>query len=200
MQCQSQDSRPDLVSRQPSIAVAVNVYQESVRQITECFERIATNLRDAKVAVFINGEDRPEVFALAARWAFTAIQGENLGTNCTWHLWWRRMVEFFGCTGCEICFKFDPDTMVDRRPKYFPRSPYFGKVDFNAAFNLFFVQGGVTGFSRSAIARVLDARVLEPAPEKIWLTVQLPPSVSFADDQLFAFALRHIGILPSPVV
>lgn len=178
-----------------TLAVAINVYAESVQQVDECFIRIARNLPEAKVSVFLNGEDRSDVRRLADQLGFKVRYGMNLGTNRTWHLWWQRMLEFFCNTGCDVCFKFDPDTMVDRPPVAIPNASYFGDLHYSV-YGFPFVQGGVTGLSIRAIKTIMNDQLLEPVGKKLWFTIRLSPNASFADDQLLALVLKHIDIVP----
>lgn len=179
-----------------SVAVAVNVHLEPGQQVYECLTRISSNLPGSKVLVILNGAQRPEVLELARAHGFMTYSGENLGTNHTWHLWWLRMLDFFIASSCDVCLKLDPDTMVDRTPATIPDALYFGDVHYNAEYDLSFVQGGITGFSRDAVHRILESQLLVPGPEKGWFTVPLRPGIALADDQLLAAALKHLDILP----
>lgn len=182
---------PERQTESIKISVAINVSRESVRQIKECLERIAVNLPRAEVAVFLDGVVRPEIEKLAHNHGFHCIPGENLGNNSDWNRWWIRMLTFFVYSNADVCFKFDPDTMVDARPVLIPTADYFGQVCGD------FVQGGVTGLSRSAVRRLLEFRLLERVPgrQRPWL--EEPRTQEFMDDQLIARALAHIGIFPS---
>jgi hypothetical protein len=179
------------------LAVAVNVYRESERQVGECLQRIYNNLSGAQVLVILNGDCREDVISIAKGYKFAVHCGENWGTNRRWHLWWLRMLEFFALSQADVCFKLDPDTMVDKAPSMIPDALYFGDVQYNESYDFPFVQGGVTGLSCAAVKRILETRVLIPGPEKEWFKLQLPKREAFADDQLLAACLRHIHILPA---
>jgi hypothetical protein len=178
------------------IAVAVNVYNEPIRQVEACFERICAHLPGASVAVFCNGLRREEIFTLAKYYRYSLTLGENLATNSTWNLWWKRMLEFFHQSGAEICFKFDPDTMVDANPKDFPSSDYFGTVWLSKRYRIPFIQGGITGLSRRAVDSLSQSGLLDlsnstavPFSQYQW--------DGFGDDQHLAMALAFLKIFPS---
>jgi hypothetical protein len=177
-----------------SIAVAVNVYRESGRQVEECLSRIARNLPTAAVTIFLNGGDRPDLTWIAAQHGFRVFKGKNLGTNETWHFWWLRMLCFFHETKSEVCFKFDPDTMVDAAPKAIPASDYFGSIWLSRRYRMPFIQGGITGLSKRAVCRLLDSGLLvrERAP------AVAEPWQGLADDQHLAVFLARLGIGPAP--
>ncbi len=175
----------------PSIAVAINIFKEPLRQIEECFLRIANNLPNAIVAIFLDGVDRPEVSSLARKYGFLPVISSHYGTNSTWNLWWLRMLYFFDFSKADVCFKLDPDTMVDITPNAIPKDHYFGDVHAGGSF----VQGGVTGISRVAVSIILDKKLLEPVvgEPRHWLT---RTEADFSDDRALGCLLRHIDILP----
>jgi hypothetical protein len=111
-----------------------------------------------------------------------------------WNLWWLRMLTFFRDSAADVCFKFDPDTMVDATPSAIPSCGYFGDVQ-RTFRGVVFVQGGVTGLSASTVAELLEARLLEPRAYKPWMDTVLLRQ-TFMDDQLLAAALKHLGISP----
>jgi len=178
-----------------TLAVAVNVYQEPRRQIEECLSRIARNLSTAAVTVFLNGRQRREVECVAEPHGFRVIEGENLGTNVTWSLWWLRVLRFFREANADVCFKFDPDTMVDASPKAIPSADYFGTVWLSRRYRIPFIQGGVTGLSRRAVCNLLDSSLL--ALEVPGASVVTEECQSLADDQYMAMALAKLGIRPT---
>ncbi len=184
------DSLPKHHCETPSLAVAVNVYRESFRQVHECLSRLATNMAHARVAVIFNGVDRPEIERIAVQNHFTVIRGENLGTNTNWRQWWLRMLAFFASSAAEVCLKIDPDTMVDAPPAFFPKSKYFGTVCGR------FIQGGITGLSKHAVHGLLASQILELDAVEGALLFPMPPAVPFMDDQLLAKALVYLGIYP----
>jgi hypothetical protein len=175
----------------PQLAVAVNVFKESPRQIEECFKRISNNLPDAIVGIFLDGVDRPEIIRLARKFGFLPMIGNNYGVNATWNLWWLRMLYFFEWSNASVCFKFDPDTMVDAKPLTIPNSHYFGDVPDGIPY----VQGGVTGLSIETVRTILDKKLLEPIKNepRPWLALK---NSEFADDQALGCMLRYINIFP----
>lgn len=177
------------MNNKKKVSVAINVYKESLLQITQCLERISQNLPEAKVAVFFDGVQRSDVSDLARSLGFLTVLGENCGRNETWYLWWLRMLYFFDWSDAEICLKLDPDTMVDAAPCSFPEAHYFGDIVRT------FIQGGVTGLSGKLVRFILDKKLLEPVENgsKPWLKLEGP---HFADDTALAIMLRHIGIYP----
>lgn len=179
------------------LGIAINVYRESIQQISECSIRIATHLPYADVAIFIDGEDRRDVHILTAKYRFTVIQGESLGSNNTWHLWWLRMLKWTASKEHDIFFKLDPDTMVDRSPRSFPTYSYFGSIMYSARYRCPFVQGGITGLSRNTIVHILESQLLVPDVRKRWFSKGFDCSEKLADDQMLGFALKHIGVLPT---
>lgn len=174
------------------VAVAINVCSENRPQITECFRRVAVNLQGAMVRIFLDGKYRPEVVQLADSFGFAAILGENLGRNATWNLWWLRMLRFFEECRAPVCFKFDPDTMVDAVPSSLPPDDYFGTVSDRTPWGTPFVQGGVTGLSGTAVSKLLDRKVIESGLQD--LVRSLPREFGLADDQLLAEALARVNI------
>lgn len=187
------------------IAVAVNVYREPFKQIQVCLTKIARHLPDAPVTVLLN-ERRTDIFDLCRRLGFRVISGENLGTNATWHLFWTRMLHCFVESGADVCFKLDPDTMVDGPLTSVPTDSYFGSV-FNERPNTSwppftaaacpFVQGGITGLSIQAVRSLLAERVLEPGKDRPWME-PIPMPSPFVDDKRIAHALKSIGIEAAP--
>jgi hypothetical protein len=179
-----------------SLGIAINVYRESIQQISECIIRIATHLPYADVAIFIDGQDRRDVNILAENFGFTVIQGKSLGSNDTWHLWWLRMLTWTASNEHDIFLKLDPDSMVDRSPHSFPEYSYFGSVTYSTRYKCPFVQGGITGLSRNTIAHVIESQLLVPDARKRWFSKGFGSSEDLADDQMLGFALKHIDVLP----
>ena len=177
--------------------MAVNVYKESIRQVDQCLSRIARNLPSANKMVFFDGQETREIVELARGLGFEVCVGQNLGRNRTWHLWWLRMLRFFAQTSSAYALKLDPDTMVDRPPERMPDADYFGQIQ-HSFYGFPFIQGGVTGLSLHAVLSLVENRLLERGEmaNKVWFTVRLSPSAAFADDQLLALALNHVGIQP----
>jgi hypothetical protein len=134
-----------------------------------------------------------ELAELIAESGYSFVNGPNLGSNSTWTQWWLRMLYIFDTAQADVCFKFDPDTMVDAMPTSIPAADYFGDVQVNSRRRLF-VQGGITGLSRTAVRRLLASALLESRPDpNCWV-----PGVqsSFMDDQLISEVLCRLGILP----
>ena len=181
----------------PRLAIAVNVYNESIPQLTACLSRIEWNLPNSQRSLFLNGANRKELYLLAERFGFEVVVGRNLGTNQTWHIWWLRMLHFFDRTAAEICFKFDPDTMVDRTPIKFPNADYFGYVK-HSRYGFPFIQGGITGLSISLVRTMIQNRLLNYDPEKRWFSHPLQQVTDLADDQFLALVIQDLGVYPTP--
>lgn len=178
-------------------AVAINIYKEPLEQIDACLARVHEHLPGTPVGIFFNGVMRDDVYALAKSYNCSPMLGENFATNARWNLWWMRMLIFLYETRAEICFKFDPDTMVDKTPTEYPNTDYFGTVWMSRRYRIPFIQGGVTGLSRRAIGLLLSSGLLEyPSSEAV--PVLQYDWDSFADDQHLAMALLKLRILPSP--
>ena len=133
--------------------MCVNTHRESTTQLIECLTRVRTNLADARVHVFVNGDNADHI-AVATQLGCTAERVTNFGNNYRWYLWWRRMLEWFVSTEAEVFLKLDPDTMVDAPIAALPTDDYFGCIDD------WFVQGGAVGLSRQLAQRVLADNLL----------------------------------------
>jgi hypothetical protein len=179
------------------VAIAVNTWQEPYKQLAVCFRKIAAAFPSAHVKVFVNGGARPDVTAMAKSFNFDAVDVPNLGSNATWKLWWLRMLKFFEAVNADVCFKFDPDTMVDATPGSFPDADYFGSRVRCAptASAAWFVQGGVTGLSGRAVRRLIESDVLRSGGGKSW-EPRFALNAPFLDDQLVCTALAVLGIDP----
>ncbi len=178
-----------------AIAIAVNVYREPSRQIAACFERIGKHFASATVGIYCNGIYRGDVEDMGSQFGFHVIFGENLGMNGSWHLWWSRMLRFFLCTNAEVCFKFDPDTMVDAPPEHIPDADYFGSIWTSRRYGIPFIQGGITGLSRNAVELLLTSYLLV-SPDRATVPMSPHQLEDFADDQHLAMALGILGIIP----
>lgn len=185
----------EFVSLKSKLAIAVNVHSESISQLAACLSRIEINFPDAQRRLFINGSDGMEFRLLAERFGFSAVVGENLGTNRTWHIWWLRMLHFFDNTEADICFKFDPDTMVDKAPVDLPNADYFGQVQ-HSRYGFPFVQGGITGLSIRIVRKIINENLLEYSANKIWFCHPLKYRAHLADDQFLALVLQHLDVIP----
>lgn len=187
-----------------TVAVAINVYKETPAQLTECFCRVRANLT-SKVKVFLDGLDRPEVTTLAKLFGFDSVVAPHCGSNDKWHLWWLRMVEFFVQSGADVCFKIDPDTMVDR-PPVLCAADYFGTIE---SFNGYdYLQGGIMGMSRRAVGlakTVLEQGTFKSVEESVCSGG--PPTMEsgfggpvsewpLCDDHAMAHVFKQVGILP----
>ncbi len=175
-----------------AIAVAVNVYRESPRQIEESLSRIARNLPAAAVTVFLNGGNGSEALRIAQPHGFSVVEGANLGTNAAWHFWWLRMLLFFRKTKADFCLKLDPDTMVDAPPKAIPNADYFGSIWLSRRYRIPFIQGGATGLSIRAVCRLLDSGILVRG--NACLPQVSEPWTNLADDQHLGVILARLGI------
>jgi len=149
------------------------------------------NLPYATVGVFLNGVDRPEILSLAETLGFRLTVGHNYGTNAYWDLWWLRMLNFFESSNSDVCFKFDPDTMVDATPLSIPIDDYFGCISGNREY----IRGGAIGISKTVVRAIVEKELLELTAEEIrsWLNLTTP---HFAEDRALACLLRHIGVCP----
>lgn len=182
---------------EPQLAIAVNVYNESIPQLTACLSRIEQHLPNARRTLFLNGGNQRELWLLAERFGFGIVVGENLGTNRTWHLWWLRMLQYFDRTAADVCFKFDPDTMVDRTPIEFPKADYFGQVQYSRC-GYPFIQGGITGLSIGIVRTIIRENLLEYRRGKPWFSHPLRLQTNLADDQFLGLVLHHLGARPVP--
>jgi hypothetical protein len=180
-----------------TIAIAINVYNEPIAQVEACLGRISAHLSEASVAVFCNGLVREDVSALTKRYHYDLVFGENLAANSTWHLWWNRMFDFYRQSGAEVCFKFDPDTMVDMVPKAIPSADSFGTVWMSKRYRIPFIQGGVTGLSGRVVKLLLSTGLLHSSDSAAVPLSQYQWD-SFADDQHLSMALASLNILPVP--
>ncbi|SRR6266446_5205287 len=177
------------------IAIAMTVYNEPYRQIYESLSRVFTNLPSAEVCVFLNGQYRPDVSALTRELNFKLVVSDNLAKNDTWFLWWSGMLKFFVSSGAKVCFKFDPDTMVDAKPTSIPSDDYFGSVRQGGFRKVTFVQGGVTALSSDAVQQLLAEKLLESENVHKWMA-PIPANLPLMDDQLIAEAIAYLGIRP----
>lgn len=180
-----------------TIAVAVNVYKEPIAQVEACLGRIYSHLPEAAVRVFCNGVAREDVRELTKCFHYDLVIGKNLAANSTWHRWWKRMLDFYSQAGAEVCFKFDPDTMVDMAPRAIPSADYFGSVWMSKRYRIPFVQGGVTGLSRRALELLIDSGLLD-SPDSAAVPLSQYRWDSFADDQHLSMALSFLHIYPAP--
>jgi hypothetical protein len=174
-------------------AVAVNVFQQAYLQVDNCLTRIRRNLAPASGIVIVNGMIRPDITRLARELDFQVFEGENYGTNSQWNLWWLRMLNFFSGSRANVCFKLDPDTMVDAPPKVIPNADYFGEIYTNHL-GISFVQGGVTGLSITSVKSLLKSNLLETTVCEEW-TNGVRMKEDLMDDQLLALALSKLGIV-----
>lgn len=179
------------------IAIVVTVYNESYRQIYESLSRIFANLPSAQVCVLLNGPYRSDVSALTTRFHFKLVTAENFANNDTWFLWWSGMLKFFAASGAKVCFKFDPDTMVDASPTSIPSDDYFGSVIRGGFRNVTFIQGGVTGLSSDAVQQLLAEKLLAPKNVHKWMA-PVPAKLPLMDDQFIGEAMACLGIRPVP--
>lgn len=177
-----------------TVGIAINVFQETPRQVSECFSRIASSFVRPTVKVFVTYPPRIEILRIAHSYEFAVEVGENLASNATWNLWWTRMLRFFQEQNVDICFKFDPDTMADAAPQHLPQDAYFGDLKVGCSGTLF-VQGGVTGLSHLAVTSLLESGVLE-AGSFAASADYAAASRCFMDDQMLADALHIVGIDP----
>lgn len=169
------------------LAVAINTFKESERQLRECLQRVHDNLPSASVHIFING-GLAEHQKTAAEFDFVSSVVPNYGNNRLWYLWWKRMIEWFLTTNATKLLKIDPDTMVDTVPKAIPDADYFGCIDD------WFVQGGVTGLSRTLAMRLIDEKMLCRS-QAMRCNVS---KRAFADDKYLAKLLTFMNVRATP--
>lgn len=167
------------------LAVAVNVHREPSSQLFACVDRILRNLPGANLHVFGNG-CCPSLKRLCLDMGVSFTEGENLGNNTYWYLWWRRMLEWFVATGRSKFLKLDPDSMVDRAPAWIPDADYFGCMDD------WFIQGGCTGMSSRLAGRLLETEMLTSSiADRVRVAHR-----AFADDKYIARVIAELGITP----
>jgi hypothetical protein len=190
-----------------SSAIAINIYRENRRQIEECLARIAVNMPYSRVGIFLNGESRPDLDQVLSGRSIEVFYGPNYANNAQWTLWWTRMLAWFRLSQANVCFKFDPDTMVDAPPQSLPGDPYFGDVRRSSVrvqpdvywFRkpVPFVQGGIVGLSQKTVHDLLVSKILDPLFHSTWCP-PIAPEMIFMEDHLFAAGLRTIGVAPTP--
>jgi hypothetical protein len=180
-----------------NIAIAINVYQEVLIQLQHCIGRIRSNMPDATVMIFLDGIDRPDVRPLAGSLGCGVTNGAHLGYNDEAPLWWLRMLTWFHESTADICFKLDPDTMVDRAPKEYPAADYFGTIDGVNSCGIPYIQGGVTGISRATVKLLIESELLLDPKYKDTRHFENTSNPPFVDDKMIGSVLHRLGIRPS---
>ena len=164
------------------LAIAVNMHRESPEQIEECVSKIQMNMPKAKFIVFANDSNK-NMDDVCINRGVKLVKCENYGNNQQWYLWWKRMLEWFLYTERPYFLKLDPDTMVDREPKFIPSADYFGTIED------WFIQGGCTGISRKLAIKIISENKLT---EKIAKNINVKSS-AFADDKYLAKTILKMG-------
>lgn len=136
-----------------------------VMTVVEPPEKVAWALRhlravypDAPAAVISDGVDNAGYAEVAMRYGADYIRGERLKVIDAGARWWQRAFEAGLALGTRHILKVDPDTRFNRPARYWPEEDCFG-YHLGPGMIGEHLQGGVQGFQRSAVGRIVESGI-----------------------------------------
>lgn len=160
-----------------NLAFIVTAYQESSEAVDRCLHNIRKAYPVESIALISDGGSS---FAdVAEKHCCLYIHGERLKDINRGGEWWKRFFETSQMVDTDYTFKLDVDTYVSRQFKFFPEADVFGTLQNDKA-----IQGGLQGFSRLAIKKVLESEICNHPflqDPKVW-TNKLSHVIQYVND------------------
>jgi hypothetical protein len=110
--------------------------------------------------------DNDEYAVVSAKFGATYIRGERLKVIEAGALWWQRVFEAGLSLGTRHILKVDPDTRFNRPARDWPTEDCFGHHIGRPGIVGEHIQGGVQGFQRIAVERIVNSGICKKADFK----------------------------------
>jgi hypothetical protein len=135
--------------RQTTPAFGITIVEEGPELLSKCLRNVRSVYPQAPIFVISDGHENG---------AYPAVCRAN---DAMYHLgiclkllehgaeWWHRLFLFAARCNTDFVFNLDPNALLHRRFRSYPRLDVFGSLDGRM------IQGGIQGFSAAAISKIL---------------------------------------------
>jgi hypothetical protein len=143
----------------PELAFGLAVHDEALKQLDWCLGHLRAAYPSVPVFVIDDGGRNPGYADVCTSHGCDYHRGERLKAVRHGCRWWQRFFTTALRYDWHYCFKMDPDTRLHRPFRCMPENlDVFGTVERECD-----VQGGLQGFRRECVRRVVDSGVcLDP--------------------------------------
>jgi len=120
-----------------------------------------------KIIVINDGGNETGLLDLCNKYNAEYINSEQYKLPQKGFLWWDRFFKLGLNSNCEFIVKIDPDTFFIKPLEYLiPNLDYFGTIFDHDGRSPHSVQGGIQGFSRNYIKRILNSGLVLSNPDR----------------------------------
>lgn len=126
------------------------IYNEGGEQLRWFLGNLRRAYPSMPVFVISDGHDDPSYSHVCNDFGADYIAGNCLKRLSCGALWWDRFFRHIQAYPFEFAFKVDPDTKIIRPFRRFPPFDIFGTKEGRN------IQGGIQGFSRSAVNKIIE--------------------------------------------
>jgi hypothetical protein len=133
------------------------IYREGPRQLTALLASIREHYPSQHIFVISDGIQNAKYPKICTLFGAEYIQGERLKVLDKGGGWWNRHFKKAAAFQFDYFFKIDPDTRIHRKFNFFPSYDFFGCKEWTN------IQGGIQGFRRSAVDKILGSGLLDSA-------------------------------------
>lgn len=141
--------------KEPRLLFGCTVYREGPKLLGAFLASVRAQYGDQPIFVISDGIQNLDYPKVCAEHGAEYILGERLKVLDSGGAWWHRLFRKAASYPFDYFFKIDPDTRIHRRFKFFPEWELFGSKD---SVN---IQGGIQGFRRSAVDKIIRSRLLD---------------------------------------
>lgn len=143
-------------SLQDNFNVVITLVERPM-QLKWCLHHLRLIYPNVIVTVISDGKGYPDYPAICTDYRAHFIKGEKLKKASSGGRWWLRMLTHGLATGTDYVLKIDPDTKFQRKIRHWPSYDIFGTL-VGSGTKWEHIQGGVQGFSCSAVTRLIQSK------------------------------------------
>ena len=141
--------------QKPNFAVIMTLVERPM-QLKWCLHHLRLVYPAVEVVVISDGTGYPEYSDICAKYRARFVKGDRLKRAECGGRWWLRTLTHGLTLGTEYLVKIDPDTKFQREIAFWPTWDIFGTLSGRGT-KWEHIQGGVQGFSRSTIVRLMES-------------------------------------------
>lgn len=139
----------------PRLLFGCVVYREGPKLLGAFLASVRAHYPDQPIFVISDGMQNPDYPRVCAEYGAEYVLGERLKILDKGGAWWYRHFKKAASYPFDFFFKIDPDTRIHRKFRSIPEWELFGS---KASTN---IQGGIQGFRRSAVDKIIRSRLLD---------------------------------------
>ena len=132
-----------------------------LQYVKQCIESIRKN-DTGKIIIINDGGMEDGLAELAEKYNATYVNSNNYKTPENGNEWWKRFFKLGIESGCDYIIKIDPDAYFCKPIEYsLVGMDFFGNLHKDVYRSPYFVQGGIQGFSKEIVNKILEANIID---------------------------------------